>query len=81
VELEPVAVATTVVSQDIWLVPAQAQLDQVAFLVPAVVLVLLVEGLEADLLLVVDLLADPVRLLATSAVDQTISLAIARLKP
>jgi len=76
-----VAVATTVVSQDIWLVPAQAQLDQVAFLAPAVVLVLLVEGLEADLPLVVDLLADPVRLLATSAVDQTISLAIARLKP
>jgi len=81
VELEPAAVATTVVNPDIWLVLAQAQLDQAVFLVLAVVLVLLAVDMEADLPLVVDLLVDPVLLHATSAVDQTILLVIARLRP
>jgi hypothetical protein len=60
---------------------AQAQLAQAVFLVRAVVLVLLVVDMEADLPPVVDLLVDPVLLLATSAVDQTedLSTLLARL--
>ncbi len=46
---------------------AQAQLAQVVFQVLVVVLVPRVVDLVADLLLVVDLLVDPVLLLATSA--------------
>ena len=96
-ELEPAAVVTIVVSQDIWLyvllwyddgwvlmdssVLAQVQLAQAVFRVLAVVLVLLAVGLEADLPLVVDLLVDPALLPATSAVDQTILLVTARLRP
>jgi hypothetical protein len=67
VELEPVVAATTVVNPDIWLALAQAQLAQVVFQVLVVVLVPRVVDLVADLLLVVDLLVDPVLLLATSA--------------
>jgi hypothetical protein len=47
----------------------------------AVVLVPLVVDLAADLLLVVDLLVDHVLPLATSAVDQTTLLVIAKLRP
>ena len=60
---------------------AQVQLAQAVFRVLAVVLVLLAVGLEADLPLVVDLLVDPALLPATSAVDQTILLVTARLRP
>lgn len=60
---------------------AQAQLAQAVFLVRAVVLVLLVVDMEADLPPVVDLLVDPVLLLATSAADQTILLVTAKLRP
>jgi len=70
-----------VVNPDIWLVLAQAQLAQAVFLVRAVVLVLLVVDMEADLPPVVDLLVDPVLLLATSAVDQTILLVTVKLRP
>lgn len=66
-ELELVVAATTVVNPDIWLALAQAQLAQVVFQVLVVVLVPRVVDLVADLLLVVDLLVDPVLLLATSA--------------
>jgi len=62
-----VVAATTVVNPDIWLALAQAQLAQVVFQVLAVVLVPRVVDSVADLLLVVDLLVDPVLLLATSA--------------
>jgi len=58
-------------NQDIWLVPAQAQLEQDPFQVPAVVLVVLVEDLMVDLLPVVHLLVDPVLLLVTNVVDPT----------
>jgi hypothetical protein len=51
------------------------------FRVLAVVLVLLAVGLEADLPLVVDLLVGPALLPATSAVDRTILLVTARLRP
>jgi len=81
VELEQAAVATTVANPDIWLVLAQARLAQVVFLVPAVVLVLLVVDMEADLPLVVDLLVDPVLLLATSVAGQTILLVTVKLRP
>lgn len=74
-------VATTVVNQDIWLVLAQAQLAQVVFPVLAAVSELLVVDMEEGLRLVVDLLVDPVLLLATSAVDQTTLLVIAKLRP
>jgi hypothetical protein len=47
----------------------------------AVVSVPLVVDMVADLLLVVDLLVDLVRLRATSAVDQTTLLVIAKLRP
>jgi len=67
VGLVPVVAATTVVNPDIWLALAQAQLAQVVFQVLVVVLVPRVVDLVADLLLVVDLLVDPVLLLATSA--------------
>ena len=60
---------------------AQVQLAQAVFRVLAVVLVLLAVGLEADLPLVVDLLVDPALLPATSAVDRTILLVTARLRP
>ena len=60
---------------------AQAQLARDPFRVLAVVLVLLAVGLEADSPLVVDLLVDPALLPATSAVDQTILLVTARLRP
>jgi hypothetical protein len=60
---------------------AQAQLAQAVFLVRAVVLVLPVVDMEADLPPVVDLLVDLVLLLATSAVDQTILLVTAKLRP
>jgi hypothetical protein len=62
-------------------VPAQAQPAQAVFLVLVAVLVLLVEDLEADSLLVVDLLVDPALLLATSAVDQITLLATAKPRP
>jgi len=81
VELEPAAVATIVVNPDIWLVLAPAQLGQAVFLGLAAVLVPLVVDMEADLPLVVDLLVDPVLLLATSAVVLTILRVIARLRP
>jgi len=80
-ELEPVAVATIVVNQDIWLVLAQAQLAQVVFPVLAAVSELLVVDMEEGLRLVVDLRVDPVLLLATSAADQTTLLVIAKLRP
>jgi hypothetical protein len=60
---------------------AQVQLAQAVFRVLAVVLVLLAVGLEADSPLVVDSLVDPALLPATSAVDQTILLVTARLRP
>ena len=60
---------------------AQVQLAQAVFRVLAVVLVLLAVGLEADLPLVVDLLVDPALLPATNAVDRTILLVTARLRP
>ena len=60
---------------------AQAQLAQVVFLVLAVVLVLLVVDMEADLPLAVDSLVDPVLLLATSAAGQTILLVTVKLRP
>jgi hypothetical protein len=60
---------------------AQAQLAQVVFPVLAAVSELLVVDMEEGLRLVVDLLVDPVLLLATSAVDQTTLLVIAKLRP
>jgi len=81
VELEPAAVATTVVNQDIWLVLAQAQRAQAVFLVLAAASEHLVVDMEEVLRLVVDLLVDPVLPLATSAVDQTTLLVIAKLRP
>jgi len=69
-----VAVATTVVNQDIWLALAQAQLAQVLLQVLAVVLVPLEVDMVEDLLLVVDLLVDLVLPLAISAGDRTILL-------
>ena len=60
---------------------AQAQLAQVVFQVLVVVLVPRVVDLVADLLLVVDLLVDPALLPATNAVDRTILLVTARLRP
>jgi len=81
VELEPAVVATTVVNQDIWRVPAQAQPAQAVSLVLVVVLVLLVEASEVDLLLVEDLLVDPALLLATSAAVQIILLGTAKPRP
>jgi len=70
-----------VVNQVIWLALAHPQLVQPLSRVLAVVLVLLAVGLEADLPLVVDLLVDPALLPATSAVDRTILLVTARLRP
>jgi len=60
---------------------AQAQLVQVVFPVLAVVSVPRVVDSVADLLLVVDLLVDPVLLLVTSAEDPTILPAIAKPRP
>jgi hypothetical protein len=71
---------TTVANQDIWLVLAQAQLVQVLFQAPDVVLVLLVVDIVVVLHLAVALLADLVLLLATNAAVQTTLLAIARHK-
>jgi len=81
VELEPAAVAITVVNQDIWLVLAQAQLAQALFPVLAAVSELLVVDMEEGLRLVVDLLVDPALLLVTSAVAPTTLLVIAKLRP
>jgi len=79
-ELVPVVAVTIAVNRDIWLALAQAQLAQVPFQVLAVVLVPLVVDMVADLLLVVDLLVDLALRLATSAVDQTTLLVIAKLR-
>ncbi len=59
---------------------AQTQLDQVLSPALAEVLVVFEVDLPVDLLLVVDLLVDPVPQPATSAVDQTTLLEIARLR-
>jgi hypothetical protein len=91
-----VADAITVVNQDIWLYVviriyigylltgfsalAQVQLVQVQFQVLAVVLAVLEVDSVVDSLLVADLQADLVQQLAISAVDQTTSPEIARLK-
>lgn len=81
VELEPVAGATTAVSQDIWRAHAQALLAQVVLLVLAVVSELLAVDLVEDLPLEVDLQVDPVLLLATNVVDRTTLLVTAKLRP
>jgi hypothetical protein len=60
---------------------AQAQLAQVVFPVLAAVSELLVVDMEEGLRLVVDILVDPALLLATSVVDQTTLLVIAKLRP
>ena len=60
---------------------AQAQLAQVVFLVLVVASGLLVVDTVEDLPLVVGLPVDPALLLVTSAVDQTILLVIAKLRP
>jgi hypothetical protein len=69
-----------VVNQDILLALAPAQLDQDPFQVAVVSVDLLVVDLVVDSLLVVDLQVALVQLLATSAVVQTTSLGIAKLK-
>lgn len=71
---------TTAANQDIWLVLAQAQLVQVLFQVPDVVLALLVVDLAVVLHLGVASPADLVLLLVTNAAVQTTLLAIARHK-
>ena len=60
---------------------AQAQLAQVVFPVLAAVSELLVVDMEEGLRLVVDLLVDPVLLLAINAEDPTILPAIAKPRP
>jgi hypothetical protein len=59
----------------------QTPLAQVVFPVLAAVSELLVVDMEEGLRLVVDMLVDPALLLATSAVDQTTLLVIAKLRP
>lgn len=72
-EREQADVAITVVNQVIWLALAQLQLARDQSQVLAVAQVLLVVDLVEGSFPVVDLLVDPALLLATSAVDLTIS--------